>query len=188
MNRIVLASSVVLILMLISGVSAGQVVLGIAPFNSYGGGPFDSINLGNLNAHFCVPIIQKAGRGMPFTYNLCYDSSMWQVVNSGGTQSWLPITKAGNFNSYWGWQGLGPVFSPYVSYTISYLSGMCADGQGHLYPWQQWNYGGYTFYDQYGGARGFGNVGGYYVSSPGFTGCPAPGSHGNTTGTSLAGC
>jgi hypothetical protein len=38
-----------------------QVQTGTPPFASYSGGP-DIINLGNLNAHLTVPIVQKAGR------------------------------------------------------------------------------------------------------------------------------
>jgi len=35
---------------------------GTPKFGSFGGGPFDVINLGNLNTHFTVPVIHKAGR------------------------------------------------------------------------------------------------------------------------------
>jgi hypothetical protein len=45
---------------------------GVPPFSSIGGGPFDALNLGNLNAHFSVPILHKAGRGIPFDYDLTY--------------------------------------------------------------------------------------------------------------------
>jgi hypothetical protein len=45
--------------------SAAQVMTGTPPFGSFGGGP-DAINLGNLNAHIDVPVLNKAGRGLPF--------------------------------------------------------------------------------------------------------------------------
>src|ERR1700735_4287945 len=64
-----------------------QVQTGTPPFGSYGGGP-DIINLGNLNAHLTVPIVQKAGRGTNFTYYLNLDSSVWYPVGSSGSQSW----------------------------------------------------------------------------------------------------
>jgi hypothetical protein len=35
-------------------VAQSQTVTGIPPFSSVGGGPFDQINLGNLNIHFNV--------------------------------------------------------------------------------------------------------------------------------------
>jgi len=37
----------------------------------------DTINLGNLNAHFAVPIFHKTGRGVDFAYDLSYDSAIW---------------------------------------------------------------------------------------------------------------
>jgi hypothetical protein len=69
---------------------------GTPPFGSFAGGPFDTVNLGNLNVHFVVPVLNKAGRGLPFSYNLSYDSSVWYPVGSVGNQSWTPV-----FN--WGW-------------------------------------------------------------------------------------
>lgn len=74
-----------------------QVATGAPPFNSFGGGPFDLLNLGNLNVHFSIPIINKPGRGIPFAYSLGYDSSIWTPTTSSGTTSWSP-------NSTWGWQ------------------------------------------------------------------------------------
>ncbi len=56
----------------------GQVATGTAPFNSFGGGPFDAVNLGNLNVHFSIPVFHKAGRaGYNFTYDLSYDGAVW---------------------------------------------------------------------------------------------------------------
>ncbi len=40
-------------------------------------GPFDTVNNANLNVHFEIPIVNNAGRGMPFYYRLGYDSSIW---------------------------------------------------------------------------------------------------------------
>jgi hypothetical protein len=53
-----------------------QVDAGIPKFGSFTSGP-DIINLGNLNSHFEVPVFSKPGRGMPFTYTLSLDSSVW---------------------------------------------------------------------------------------------------------------
>jgi len=74
---------------------AAQVTTGTPPFASIGGGP-DAINLGNLNAHLDVPVLSKAGRAMPFTYDLTYDTSVWAPITTGGVTSWNPV-----FN--WGW-------------------------------------------------------------------------------------
>ena len=50
--------------------ATAQVKAGIQPFNSYGGGPFDKVNLANLNVHFDIPVTSKGGRGAAFTYAL----------------------------------------------------------------------------------------------------------------------
>src|SRR5579864_2116502 len=77
-------------------VAQGMVATGTPAFSSAGGGPFDSVNLGNLNVHFSVPVLHKSGRGVPFDYDLEYDSSIW-VPTGTTSKSWKPI-----FN--WGWQ------------------------------------------------------------------------------------
>ena len=41
---------------------------GAYPFASFDNRGFDSVNLGNLNTQFSIPIVSKAGRGLPFTY------------------------------------------------------------------------------------------------------------------------
>jgi len=60
---------------------------GTPPFRSLGGGP-DVINLGNLNVHYSMPVFGRAGRGMPFSYALAYDSSVWQIAAS----AWTPAS------------------------------------------------------------------------------------------------
>jgi len=82
--------------------SFGQATTGYPPFSSLGGGP-DSINLGNLNSHITVPVLQKAGRGDPFAYSLSYDSSIWQPVASSGVTSWEVVTA-----TTWGWTASMP--------------------------------------------------------------------------------
>ncbi len=59
---------------------------GIPPFQSFGGGP-DVINLGNLNVHYSFPVFSRAGRGIPFSYSLAYDSSVWTPAGSAWTFS-----------------------------------------------------------------------------------------------------
>src|SRR5712692_5571330 len=54
---------------------------GTPPFQSFGGGP-DVINLGNLNVHYSFPVFNRAGRGIPFSYALAYDSSVWTPAGS----------------------------------------------------------------------------------------------------------
>ncbi|HXN74853.1 MAG TPA: hypothetical protein VN861_20070 [Candidatus Acidoferrales bacterium] len=86
-SRFQLWSFAVALFLFCSAPSFAQVQTGTPPFGSYSGGP-DIINLGNLNAHLTVPIVQKAGRGTNFTYYLNLDSSVWYPVGSSGSQSW----------------------------------------------------------------------------------------------------
>src|ERR1700691_6032722 len=88
--------------------ASGQVATGTPPFGSLGGGPFDTVNLGNLNVHFAIPVLHKAGRGIPFTYDLGYDSSIWTPGSSNGVVQWQPAL-------YWGWRGQTEAKVGYVS-------------------------------------------------------------------------
>src|SRR5215469_4923816 len=94
----VTSSYCILIVIVIAGFASAQVSIGSTPFGSFGGGPFDVINLGNLNVHFTIPVLHKAGRGVPFAYDLNYDSSIWTPVTSNGTKQWQP-------DANWGWRG-----------------------------------------------------------------------------------
>jgi len=69
--------------------------IGKPKFGSFGGGPVDIIDLGNLNAHFTVPVLHKAGRGIPFNFDLTYDTTFWYPAVSGSTTFWNPITTGG---------------------------------------------------------------------------------------------
>src|SRR2546423_608092 len=89
---------VILVLFSMGALAQTQPAIGTPAFASFGGGPFDVVNLGNLNVHFAIPVLHKAGRGMPFNYDLSYDSSVWYPVASNGNQSWQHVDK-------WGWLG-----------------------------------------------------------------------------------
>jgi hypothetical protein len=86
-----------LVVAMLTGVASSQVATGTPPFGSFGGGPFDTVNLGNLNVYFTIPVLNKSGRGTPFLFNLSYNSSIWTPVSSSGTAAWTP-------DSTWGWQ------------------------------------------------------------------------------------
>ena len=77
-----------LIALVASSTVYGQVATGVPSSDSFGGGPFDSVDLGNLNVHFAVPITHKAGRGMPFNYALTYDGSVWTPQTVSGQKTW----------------------------------------------------------------------------------------------------
>lgn len=109
--------------------SAAQVATGTPPFGSFGGGP-DTINLGNLNVHIAIPVVNKAGRGIPFTYQLTYDTSVWYPVGASGSQVWTPVNN-------WGWQGQTAVATGYVEYNSS--PGSCTSG-GRQVPYTIYNF------------------------------------------------
>ena len=88
--------------LLLASPALGQVATGFPTYGSFGGGSFDTVNNANLNVHFEIPIINKASQGMPFSYNLTYDSSVWMLQGSSGNQTWAPTT-----NTNWGWNTIG---------------------------------------------------------------------------------
>jgi RHS repeat-associated protein len=114
---------------------------GVPKFGSFAGGDgVDTINLGNLNVHMTVPLIHKAGRGMPFGYDVVYDNSVWYPAGVSGSKNWQPI-----FNFGWTstWTGTGG----YVTYSVS--TTLCYDSQGH--PIGATTYvGSWTFHDPWG--------------------------------------
>ncbi len=129
----------------------GQVSTGFPPYGSYGGGSFDTVNNANLNVHFAIPIINKAGRGLPFDYAVSYDSSIWSPVSSTGAHTWTPVGQTVSTSSTWGWQGTSEALTGYVTFWVAqqqcvyderpyyynvYSSWVYNDGQGtaHSFP------------------------------------------------------
>jgi len=90
------------------------VLTGTPAFQSYDGGP-DTINVGNLNINWNIPIVNKPGRGTPFTYNLAYDSSVWTPISVSGASIWQPQGQFG-----WTTGGTG-----YYTFSASYASVGC---------------------------------------------------------------
>jgi RHS repeat-associated protein len=100
-------------LVIVSGVccQAQQNATGRQSFGTLGGGP-ETINLGNLDVSLDIPILHRQGRGIPFTFDLSYDSSLvWLPVTTGSTTTWTP-------QPGWGWpvpvSAVGYVPSPVV--------------------------------------------------------------------------
>jgi hypothetical protein len=115
----------------------GQVSVGTPAFGSFGGGPFDIVNLGSLNVHFAIPVLHKAGRGIPFAYDLSYDSSVWTPKTSNGSTQWSP-------DSNWGWRGLTEAAVGYVYQTATNTLCKYPVGNGRYnqyYYWVWWLYG-----------------------------------------------
>ena len=91
---------VALILLVTLAVANAQVVTGTPKFGSFTSDP-DLINLGNLNVHFTVPVLNKTGRGLPFQFDITKETSVWYVTTVNGQQTWQPTT-------LWGWQCSAP--------------------------------------------------------------------------------
>src|SRR5881394_4097098 len=132
MNRISIRIVVALALVLLVTHTAltWEVIPGLPPFGSFSGGPFDIVNNSNLNVHFVIPILSKAGRGLAFDYPDRYDSTIWQPLSS----AWVPVT-------HWGWPN-GP-FEPslgFVYYSIT--QGSCNSGGTNYYYniYSYWHY------------------------------------------------
>ncbi len=163
MKRIDTCFSAILVLLIGSCFAFGQVTTvqvatGTPQFGSFGGGPFDAVNLGNLNVHFAVPVVHKAGRGMDFTYDLSYDSSIWSPVVGSGSTNWMPVIN-------WGWRGQTEVATGFVTYTVT-QSPTCFFGgvyNGTVYVYSNW-----TYHDPVGSMHMFPGSTNVVVPSTGF--------------------
>ena len=113
MIRFFRCSYAFMLLVLTLGSASAQVPTGTPPLGSFGGGP-DIIDLANLNAHIDVPVLQKAGRGLNFTYDLSNDTSVWYPVGGSGSQSWQSV-----YN--WGWRSITEAGIGYVAATVTVL-------------------------------------------------------------------
>ena len=100
-----------------------QVATGTYPYGTFDNQGFDTVNVGNLNVHFSIPVLHKAGRGIPFTYDLGYDNSVWAPVGVSGVWSWQPVEN-------WGWRGITEATTGYV--TEIRAGEVCPHTTGHM--------------------------------------------------------
>jgi hypothetical protein len=172
---------------------SAQVTTGTPAFGTFSNGP-DVINIGNLNTHLDIPIINKIGRGLNFAYDLTYDSSVWYPVYSEGSTYWEPV-------GGWGWSGQingesAPGFSFYPTSIITYAANLDSSvpcGTNSTYTTTTYN--SFTYYDKTGTPHGFNASGTYTTWSVGAggnpTGCPTagpvPSSFQNVTATDGSG-
>jgi len=63
---------------------------GLYALGSFDNRGFDAVNIGNLNVHFQIPIVNKAGRGTGFQYNIVYDGLLWAPSDALGNSYWTP--------------------------------------------------------------------------------------------------
>ena len=128
MNRL-LRVFCVLFLSFSSLAFAQNIGTGLYPLGSFDSRGFDTINIGNLNTHFEIPIVNKQGRGINFTYSLVYDGLIWSNTSSTGTANWQP-------DPSWGFHGslLGGAYTGYLTFNLSELSCPKSGGSGLINP------------------------------------------------------
>ena len=131
---------IVNLLTIVAGFASAQVTTGTPPFGSFGGGPVDTINQANLNAHIVIPVLSKAGRGIPFNYYITYDSSIWTPTSVSGTLTWEP---AGAF----GWSA--PQQGYLTESALRFLSYCYTEESSPTYPYYQFVITGSAYYSTY---------------------------------------
>lgn len=104
---------------------------GTPPFGSFGGGPLDIVNLGNLNVNIDIPITQKTGRGAPFYYVMSYNNSIWYSSAVNGVNTWQPVPN-------YGWQVQTDAAYGFLSHTA--VHGSCGLHQGFYWSFYNWVY------------------------------------------------
>jgi YD repeat-containing protein len=144
--------------------SVGQVATRTPPFGSFAGGPFDTVDLANLNVQFGVPTFQKAGRGIPFHYLMSYESSVWVPTVVGSSTTWQPV------NNNWGWRAQSEALTGSV--TVQNTTGSCwftdpNSGLRYKIHYPTTTYRGYT--DPGGTFHSM-----YIVTTPGDSQCDTP--------------
>jgi hypothetical protein len=144
-NRIGRVAIVSLVLVLcLEVLSHGQVAStglpGIPPFGSPSGGPFDTINLANLNVGFSIPLVKKSGRaGMDFDYSLAYNSGTIFRKNTVGSSTYWTVGET----SSWGWKkNYGP---PTVLYDKMASSCYVMNEEGFPVRYSYWYHSNYRF-------------------------------------------
>ena len=121
-----LAFSIIFVALFIRA-ALGQPATGSYPFGTFSSGTFDTVNNGNLNVHFEIPVVNKTGRQLPFYYSLSYDSLVWFPVSNGMATTWTPVN-----TSTWGWRAVTEAETGYISYAD--LPQKCSGGTNwHIY-------------------------------------------------------
>ena len=164
-----------LVVFLCVSVAKGQVATGIYNYGTFDTLGADTINVGNLNVHLNVPVLNKAGRGMPFYYYLTYDSSVWAPVTSSGIKAWTP---AQNF----GWNGQTDGLLGYLNYQT--FTAKCETDSGNE---ETYHYStGYVYTDAFGASHSFPNISAVWDDGNGCGITPVPGPETATDGSGFS--
>lgn len=150
-------------LFLAASVAKGQVATGVYPYGTYDAPGIDTINVGNLNVHLSIPVLHKAGRGLPFNANLIFDSSVYYPSSWYGSKTWAPLSNfgwglttgllSGNVtyytntidDTYWEPAGQGGIYVEVNCYYNQYTAWTYIDSSGVHHPFgsastQQFSY------------------------------------------------
>jgi hypothetical protein len=128
----------------LSPLLTAQAPTGFPRFASMQSAGFDTINQGDLNVNFSIPIVSKPGRGLAFSPMLSYNGLIW--VNLG--YAWAPAVDQ-NGSPNWGWGRQSPVGQ--AKFTRTRYRCVANDETN------QWTlrYNGYSFVDPSGTTRSF---------------------------------
>jgi len=78
-----------------SAIAQTSPATGLYPWGSFDNRGFDTINIGNLNTHFEIPIISKSGRGQRFDYRIVYEGLLWSPSLTSTGTTWVPDAEFG---------------------------------------------------------------------------------------------
>ena len=90
-----------------------------------------------------VPVFGRPGRGLPLSYNLSYDSLIWEPVASNGTTTWHPVPNS------WGWTAQSAALTGAVTYGKVTVEIVCN------YQGTETVYSGWVYHDPSGGLHSF---------------------------------
>jgi len=149
MNLKVRVSFVLVLCLLVSSPLLAQVSTGTPNFGSFASTPAGTLNLGNLNLHLSIPIVQKKGRATDFNYSILYDSSVWYPTAANGVTTWQPV---GNF----GWTAdSAPTLGFLTGAMISKIRTTCVNDGGKTVPAFVLSIGNYVYTDKFGARHAF---------------------------------
>jgi RHS repeat-associated protein len=116
---------------------------GLYPWGTFDSRGFDTINVGNLNMHFEIPIVNKPGRGQGFDYRIVYEGLIWSPSNANGSGTWVPDTD-------WGFRGqLNGGLVGYITYN-SGSTGGCPRPPNYSGPVPGLLSNNFSYHDPYG--------------------------------------
>jgi RHS repeat-associated protein len=88
--KAILSIFLVCLAVLTGRIAYGQTIItGTPPFGTFTQGSIDTVDVGNLNVHVTIPILHKAGRGIPLNLSITYENSIWYAYDGS---SWSLVS------------------------------------------------------------------------------------------------